>query len=304
MRARCSAFRYCPSPLGIVTAEQLDKLDFDGDSMLIKIGDFECTEVWDGVFYKKLSNYPEVSDWEIRTIIEFMEYEKIYGRTCDIECDNENTLRTVLDGIKRKEAYLSAPCPKLLTECTACPYRKGCVTDFVCHTTSVDNAIKIFECGKLLSALNARQVPVETLINENRNAANDPADYFEYIMLAWGNCQAGDRLVMERSLGRFPNDNDLSIGFNPGVRFYFQYEKLLSHPSSVCDGVLPMKVKDEIILGDWVYKIVIPTKLKAILEPHIPNSLMDRVIYIDNDCKDIWDWSEKVYSIIEQTSVR
>ena len=27
-RARCSAFRYCPSPLGIVTAEQLDKLEF------------------------------------------------------------------------------------------------------------------------------------------------------------------------------------------------------------------------------------------------------------------------------------
>ena len=28
MRARCSAFRYCPDPLGIVTAEQLDKLEF------------------------------------------------------------------------------------------------------------------------------------------------------------------------------------------------------------------------------------------------------------------------------------
>ena len=28
MRARCSAFRYCPNPLGIVTAEQLDKLEF------------------------------------------------------------------------------------------------------------------------------------------------------------------------------------------------------------------------------------------------------------------------------------
>ena len=44
--------------------------------MLIKIRDFDCTEVWDGVFYKKLSNYPLVSDWEIRTIIEFIEYEK------------------------------------------------------------------------------------------------------------------------------------------------------------------------------------------------------------------------------------
>ena len=28
MRARCSAFRYCPDPLGIVTTEQLDKLEF------------------------------------------------------------------------------------------------------------------------------------------------------------------------------------------------------------------------------------------------------------------------------------
>ena len=30
MRARCSGFRYCPNPLGIVTAEQLDKLEFCG----------------------------------------------------------------------------------------------------------------------------------------------------------------------------------------------------------------------------------------------------------------------------------
>jgi hypothetical protein len=44
--------------------------------------------VWDGVFYKKLSNYPQVSDWEIRTIIEFIEYERIYGRKCEIECED------------------------------------------------------------------------------------------------------------------------------------------------------------------------------------------------------------------------
>ena len=267
--------------------------------MLIKNGNFECTEVWDGVFYKKLSNYPNVSDWEIRTIIEFIEYEKKYGRTCDIECDNEKILKKVLEGLQRKEEYLSVARPKLITECTACPYRKGCITDFVCHTTSVDHAKKIFECGKLLSALKARNVSVDVLMSENRNAANDPADYFEYIMLAWGNCQAGDRLVMERSLGRFPDENDLSIGFNPGVRFYFQYEKLMSHPNAICDGVLPMKVKDEIVLEDWVYKIVIPTRLKAVLEPFVPTNLNERILYVENDCKDIWDWSEKVYKTIE-----
>ena len=268
--------------------------------MLIKIGDFDCTEVWDGVFYKKLSHYPKVSDWEIRTIVEFIEYEEKYGRTCSIECDDKDALQTVLDGIKRKEAYLSVPRPKLLTECTACPYRKGCVTDHVCHTTSADNAIKIFACGKLLSAVNVRQVPAEVLIREDRNAANDPADYFEYIMFTWGNCQAGDRLVMERALGRFPNEEDLSTRFEPGVRFYFQYEQLSKHPNAVCDGVLPMKVKDEIVLKDWVYKIVIPMKLKEKLQAHIPCELKDRVIYIENDCKDIWDWSEKVYRMIEK----
>ncbi len=272
--------------------------------MLIKVGDFEFTSVWDGVFYKKLSNYPMVTDWEIRTIIEFIAYEEHHGRKCEIQCDDKNALRTILDGIEHKEAYLSVPRPKLITECTACPYRKGCVTEFVCHTTSADNAIKIFECGKLLSACNARKVPVEELMRESRNAANDPADYFEYIMFAWGNCQAGDRLVMERALGRFPDELDLSVHFEPGVRFYFRYEQLLSHPNAICDGVLPMKVKDEVLLRDWVEKIVIPEKLKTALAPYIPSDLKDRVIYIENDCKDIWDWSEKVYRTIEKTADR
>ena len=276
--------------------------EFGGDNILIKIGDFEFTSVWDGVFYKKLSNYPNISDWEIRTIIEFIEYEKRYGRECVIECEDSNVLNLVNESIKHKETYLNIPRPRLITECTACPYRKGCVTDYVCHTTSVDNAIKIFECGKLLSALNARKVPVEELMNEKRNAANDPADYFEYVMLSWGNCQAGDRLVMERALERFPNEEDLSVYFNPGVRFYFKYEQLINHPNAVCDGMLPMKVKDEINLIDWVYKIVIPMKLRDTLELYIPSELKEKIIYIENDCKDIWDWSEKVYKIIESQS--
>ncbi len=268
--------------------------------MLIKIGKFDCTEVWDGVFYKNLSNYPQISDWEIRTIIEFIEYEKKYGRKCDIECE-ERILQFILCGIEHKENYLSVPCPKLLTECTACPYRKGCVTEYVCHTTSCENAVKIFQSGTLLSALNARQVPVEVLMSEKRNAAKDPADYFEYIMFSWGNCQAGDRLVMERSLGRFPNEDDLSVDFNPGVRFYFKYDQLQTHPNAINDGVLPIKIKDSLILDDWVYRIVVPMKLKVTLEQHIPSRLIDKTIYVENDCKDIWDWSEKVYRIIEST---
>ena len=267
--------------------------------MLIKVGNFECTEVWDGVFYKKLSNYPQVSDWEIRTIIEFIEYENKYGRECNIECEDNDLLGLINEKIKDREAYRNTPRPELLTECTACPYRKGCVTEYVCHTTSMDNAVKIFESGKLLSALNARNVPVEQLMSEKRNAANDPADYFEYIMFAWGNCQAGDRLVMERVLQHFPDEEELSVHFEPGVRFYFKYDELIKHPRTVFDGVLPLKVKDEIELDKWVHRIVIPMERKNEIENFIPVSLKDRMLYVENDCRDIWDWSEKVYRMIE-----
>ncbi|MDE5819242.1 MAG: hypothetical protein K2I07_07975, partial [Lachnospiraceae bacterium] len=134
---------------------------------------------------------------------------------------------------------------------------------------------------------------------EKRNAATDPADYFDYIMFAGGNCQAGDRLVMERALGRFPDEKDLSVGFKPGVRFYFKYEELTRHPKAVFDGVLPVKIKDEVVLNDWVHRIIIPLEVKSQIENEIPSSLKERVIFVKNDCKDIWDWSEKVYGIIE-----
>lgn len=268
--------------------------------MLIKIGDFEFTEVWDGVLYKKLSQYPAVSDWEKRNIIDFVEYEASNGRECTIECEAADTLAEVNAALKNREAYRNAPRPVLLTECTACPHRKGCVTKFVCHTTSVENALKILGCGSLLSAIKARNVPVEELMAEARNTARDPADYFAYIMLSWGNCQAGDRLVMERKLGRFPDESDLSVHFTPGVRFYFRYDNLTKHPGCTFDGVLPMKIKDEIILKDWLYAMVVPEELRKAIEPVAPKELTDRVIYVENDCRDIWDWSEKVYRVIEK----
>lgn len=123
-----------------------------------------------------------------------------------------------------------------------------------------------------MSAVKAKNMPVAELMREKRNAANDPADYFEYIMFAWGNCQAGDRLVMERALERFPSEEDLRVHFKPGVRFYFKYDHLINHPKASFDGVLPVKVKDEINLSDWVHRIVIPAEIKSNIENCIPAS--------------------------------
>ena len=61
-----------------------------------------------------------------------------------------------------------------------------------------------------------------------------------------------------------------------------------------------MKVRDELTLSDWVYAIIVPTYLREDLENVIPGNLKDKVIYVKNNCKDIWDWSEKVYGVVEE----
>jgi hypothetical protein len=37
--------------------------------------------------------------------------------------------------------------------------------------------------------------------------------------------------------------------------------------------------------------MVVPVGVKL----DVPDDLKDRTIYVENDCRDIWDWSEKVY---------
>ena len=269
--------------------------------MLIRIGKFDFTECWDGVLYKNLSSYPEITDWEIQSILDFIKYESKYGRTCEIEA--EESILHAIDAYRAsyENGYRIKP-PEKITECTACPKYKGCMTDLVCHTSPVESAIQILSCGSLLSPVKARNKTAAELKAEARNAANDPEDYFEYIMFAWGNCQAGDRLVMERKLGRFPDEKDLSERFTPGVRFFFKHDTLIRHPEAVEEGVLPLKVKDEVILKDWIHAIVIPEDYRNQTIGHIPDTLCGKVHYIINDTRNIWEWSEKVYEYAKHLS--
>lgn len=269
--------------------------------MLIKIGEFDCTECWDGVFYKKLANYPDITDWEIQTILDFECYEKLNGRDCLIEAD-DYILKAIEDYKKTYESGKRVHVPEKITECVACPKYKGCMTDYVCHTAPVENAINIIKCGALQAPTKWRGVPASVLKKENRNAANDPEDFFDYVMFAWGNCQAGDRLVMERKMKRFPTEEDLSVNFTPGVRFFFKYDEIVNHPNVAFEGVLPLKIKEEVILSDWVDTIVIPSEERKNFESFIPYELEDRTFYLDNDCKDIWGWSEKVYEFVKKYS--
>ena len=60
-----------------------------------------------------------------------------------------------------------------------------------------------------------------------------------------------------------------------------------------------MKVRNEIVLRDWVHAIIIPEAHRAALSPFIPDDLREKINYLINDCPDIWAWSDKVYAYIK-----
>jgi len=265
--------------------------------LIVNIAKHECTIIWDNVYYFALSDFPNISNWELKKLILFIEYEKKHNRKTQIICENINIMNSVNNALINPELYLCEEVPKKITECSACK-QKCCLTEFFCHTASVENAKSILKCGKLLSAVNARNMTGSELSKEPRNAAKDPVDFFDYIMFAWGNCQAGDRLVMERLLGKGPNENDLSINFKPGIRFYFKYNTIVSQINYVNDGYHPAKVKNELILSDNLFCCIIPKNYKEIFSDIIKSNYHNKIYFLENNCNDIWDWSEKVYNFV------
>ena len=61
------------------------------------------------------------------------------------------------------------------------------------------------------------------------------------------------------------------------------------------NGVLPVKVKDGVVLRDWVHAIVVPAEYRDKIGTHIPEGLSEKVCFVERNGVDIWKWSEIVY---------
>ena len=271
--------------------------------MQVNIADHGYTIIYNGVYYFALSDYPNISGWELKKLLTFMGYEKQHGRETEIVCEDDKILTAVNYAIAHPQKFAAVSLPGKITECTACK-QKGCLTKFVCHTASAESAVNIFSGGKLLSAVKALGKTSLELVGDKRNACGDPADFFDYIMFAWGNCSAGDRLVMERSIDIDPDnfhifEEALENSLAPGARFYFKYENIVKHPGYVFDGYHPAKIKDELTFADCLYACVIPQQYKSRFEGLLPPEIADRIHFLPQNSLGLFDWTEKVYNFIQ-----
>ena len=265
--------------------------------MQVNIANHDYSIIWNGVYYFALSDYPNITPWELKKLLMFMEFEQLHGRQTDIKCDDPGIMLAINNAIAHPETVADAVLPAKITECTACK-QKGCLTRFVAHIAPIENAKQILKSGKLLSAVTVFNKTPSELVLDERNTIGDPADFFEYVMFAWGNCQAGDRLVMERNLCRPPSDEEQEKHFTPGVRFYFRHEDIICHPNYVFDGYHPAKVKNELVLTDYLFACIVPEHHKGELETCISQELAGKVYYLPQDNLGIWDWSERVYDFV------
>ena len=75
------------------------------------------------------------------------------------------------------------------------------------------------------------------------------------------------------------------------------------HPGHVHDGYHPIKVKDEIILTDYLHSCIVPEQYKAELENHILPTLASKVFYLPQLGLSISDWAERIYYFVERVKL-
>ncbi len=257
--------------------------------MILNIGKHESIGgILHGVYYFNLWDYPNIDKIELKNIVAFINYEKSYNRHTEIVCDDEKVVAIVENAVKNPETV-----ENILFADT---------TDFVYHGTGLYGAQKILSGGKLLSATNVYKKTGEELAYEKRDSLwNDPADFFEYIMFCNGDDMTGDYVVLSEN---FPSEENLEKGnFNAGVRFYFKSDDIIRHPYHVFDGYHPVKVKNEILLSDYLFLCIVPEQYKVELENLVLSELVPKVHYLSQKGMGLSQWNDKVVDFVKNYSV-
>jgi len=277
-------------------------------------------------FMVRAVDVSSLSAWDYFRVNEFCVYELAHGRRVPIWFEDDRVRAVMVESIQRffepgladldgfvSEALATqrdrfARLPKGTPQPTGCRYcHEGlCLGDLVCHATTVESAGGIVKTGKILSACRTRGVTGEAMVQDPGNAPGDPADYFEYVMWAGGNCTAVDKLVLERALGYVPDWDEFERRFQPAVRFFFRSEDLHRHPRFTLDGI-HAKIHRELELDPWLILTAIPEglpdsdELIGLTRRHLPGHKVAVYSFSGLHYK---DWAHKVYQDAKARSER
>jgi hypothetical protein len=109
-------------------------------------------------------------------------------------------------------------------QCCTHVYPDGCTDRLVCHGAPAATAERILAGGMFQCAASVTGRAGAVLAAAS--TWGKPADYFEHVMFAHGRCTAPEAVACSRLLGRDLTPADLTPGYPPAVRFYFDWDSL------------------------------------------------------------------------------
>lgn len=253
--------------------------------MILEISNEGVTTIQNGVHHFVLSDYHNIQEWEWNNILAFISYEKFLGQQLEVTCQDKALLSLVNNVAKKLDGTEYIP-----------PIAEA-IEEFVYHATNAIAAQKILSNGRLLSATKVYGKTGEELALERREMGwEDPVDFYEYIMFGWGTHLVGDYVVLSEN---FPKEEDFLKGsFDAGVRFYIRYEDMIKHEGHTFDGYHPIKVKDEVILSEYLFVCIVPEQYKQQIESFIPQELAKRVYYLRQRGLTLQEWNDKVVNFV------
>ncbi len=316
----------CPAD----SADASRSLEEKGFSQVVTVRPCDFTMAWQ-IADSSLRNFmfdpggrSGPSPRELHRLNEFCLYELAHGRRVPIWFEDDHVGDLIVQSIARFFSDAGTDLDRFVTEAMASQHERTvkfppqehvskctycldglCRSDLACHATSVDNAFRIIESDRILSACKARGIPGEVLARESRNAAGDPPDYFEYVMFAAGNCTAVDKLVMEREVGHVPSWEELDCNFRPGVRFFFRTTDLVGHPRHCFDGIHD-KIRDQLELDPYLVVVAIPEglagceNLTGLAKRRLPPEKVATHVFAGMHFR---QWARRVYQDAQDRSV-
>jgi len=255
--------------------------------MMLEITDDKELVIKNHTYHLGLIEYPHIQEWEWNNILAFLCYEKSKGRAVEVVCENEDILSLVQDAAHNLKG----------TEYI--PPNESAIEEFVYHATDLNVAKKILSGGKLLSATKVYGKTGEEIAFERRESEwKAPEDFYEYIMFGWGTHLVGDYVVLSE---KFPGEEELQKGdFDAGVRFYFKYEDIIKHKGHVFDGYHPIKVKEEVILSEYLFACIVPEQYKEQIGGCIPENISQKVHYLSQKGISLQEWNDKVVKYVKR----
>jgi hypothetical protein len=166
---------------------------------------------------------------------DFLRYETSQGRQVIVACPADMSAEALIE-----RGLQAAPSPTTVRP--GDPRR-------VVHSTPLAAWSQIEACGELRSFASLR-APDDDQAALGELLLGDPPDYAHYIALGLIDAIGPEFVVACRQAGRMLPDPDTV--YQPGVRLYFDAQRIIQDGLAVRDGLHALKVRDRLPLGPYL----------------------------------------------------